>query len=139
MIVRGEDVLVYEYIDGFGWVLYACARSVSLSLATEMIETSVSGAAGWYTGEPAQHSFTGTLSGLVNLDDPTKISLPDLRTKQINRTKLKLKFHRTANGIASVYIEEGFFYITNTTDEGSLNQVNTFSVELQGTGALTQI
>jgi len=140
MLVRGENCLVLEYVELLEeWVLYGCARSVTFTLETSMIETSITGSGGWKTTEPAQHSFTGTLEGLVNLEEPNLISLADLRQKQIDRQKLKLRFQRTALDGIKVYSEEAFFYITSSSDNGSLNQVNNFTVELQGTGAITQV
>lgn len=132
--------MVAEYIDLLAaWVLYGCARSCSLNLSTETIQTSVTGAQGWRTQEPTQHSFAGSLEGLVNLQEENLLSLPDLRAKQIARQKLKLRFQRTAIDGVTIYTDEGFFYIVNTSDEGPMNQMNSFTVEFVGTGALTQV
>jgi hypothetical protein len=140
MIVKGEDVLVLEYVDALSeWVLYGCARTCSLNFKTSMIETSVTGAQGWYTGVAGQHSFTGTLDGLVNLEEENLISLADLRKKQIDRNKLRLRFQRTAIDGLTVYTEEADFYITSSNDEGTINNFNTFNIELQGTGSLSQV
>lgn len=139
MLVLGQNVVIAEYVEILdAWVLYGCARSISLTLETAMIDTSVAGSQGWTTLRPAQHSFTGTLDGLVNLEEVNLISLADLRAKQIDRTKLRLMIQRTAVDGVTVYTEEADFYITNSSDESALNQMNTFNVQFRGTGELIQ-
>lgn len=140
MLVKGDNVLVAEYNEEVdAWVLYGCARSCSLALNTDFIKTSVSGSQGFQTIVPTQHSFTGTIEGLVNLEEENLLSLPDLQQRQLERRKLRIRFQHTAIDGLTVYTQEGDFYITSSSDEGPLNQMNSFNVGITGTGALTQV
>lgn len=138
-LVLGQNVIISEYVEILdAYVLYGCARSISIQLETSMIETAVSGSQGWATQRPARHSFTGAMNGLVNLEEENLISIADLRAKQIARTKLRLMIQRTAIDGITVYSEEADFYITNSSDESALNQVATFDISFIGTGELEQ-
>lgn len=140
MLVKGENVLLAEYVEILdAWVLYGCARSSSTNLSTDTIITSVSGSQGWETSVPTKHRWTMALEGLVNLEQENLLSLADLRAKQIARQKLKVRQIRTAVDGITQYTEEGFCHIVNSSDEGALNQMNSFNIELKGTGPLTQV
>ncbi len=135
MIVN--DVSVYFYVDG-GYRLYACARSGSLSVDTALIETSVTGSGVWATFKGQKHSVTGSLDGLVNLDEPGMLTLADLRAKQFVFEELLMRWQRTdADG--NVYTDELTMIITNSSDNHGIDEANGFSISLQGTGAITQI
>jgi hypothetical protein len=141
MKVRGINAVAYIF-DGGVWKLYVCATNIELSVNTEFIETSVSGSGLWATYAPTKNSFTLSLSGVVDLDETGTLSLPDLRQKQITQETLLLRFQRTddsGNVYTGVYADELNFFITNSTDAGPFDGMNTFTITGQGTGALTQI
>ena len=141
MKVKGDNVVVYIF-DGGIWKLYVCATSAELNVATEFIETSVSGSGLWATYAPTKNSFTLTLSGVVSLNETGSLSLPDLRQKQVAQETLLMRFQRTdesGNVYTGVYADELSFFITNSTDSGSFDGMNIFTIAGQGTGALTQI
>lgn len=135
MIVSGKDVIVM--IDDGGFKLYGCASSCSLNLSTSMIETSSVGSGLYSTFRPQKHGFTATISGLLNLDDPTALSLYDLRQKQLAMTQLLVKFTRT-DAAGNEYVSEFDAYITGSTDSGDANGAATFDIDLQGTGELVE-
>lgn len=140
MLVKGENVLLAEYIALIDeWVLYGCGRMVGSTLTTDTIGTAVAGSQGWDTSEASKHGWTMSLECLVNLEAENILSLPDLRARQIAREKLLIRIVRTAIDGITQYTEEGYAHIVNSSDEGSLNQMNSFSIELKGTGALTQV
>lgn len=136
-LVKGDNVLVYIY-DGGLWKLYACALSCTLTTTTEFLETSVPQSGKYRTYIPTFNSFTGSLSGLVHLDIVNTLAMPDLRAKQLNHTKLLMRFQRTANN-DSTYVDECYFYIASVSDEGATGGLNTFTAELRGTGPIVQI
>lgn len=137
-IVNGKNVAVLFYDSNVdAWIPYACARSGTLSVETEMIETSVTGSGKWRTFEPKCNTFNGTLEGLCNLGGVNKLNLPDLRAKQINHEKLLIRWQRVSG--SDVYTDEFECYITATNDTHSFDNIVTFDVAIQGTGELTQI
>lgn len=138
-LIRGENVIVAEYSASLlAYVLYGCARSCTLTLATDTIETSTVGQGAFATFIPTKHSFTGSLEGLADLGGTQILSLADLRAKQIAKTKLRIMFQRTAEN-GNVYTDEGDFYLVNSSDSGPYDNMNTYSIEMKGTGLLTQV
>lgn len=136
MKVAGKNVVVYVQ-EGTEWKLYACATSATLDVTTDIIETSVSGQGKFATYLPTKNSFTGTLEGVTSLEESGKLSLSDLRAKQLAHTILKLRYQRSDG--TNLYTEEGSFIITNSTDVGSYDDMNQFTIQAQGTGALSEV
>lgn len=135
-LIKGKDIVVYTFLNGI-WKMFACARTASFNVSTSMVEISTSGAGDYAAFLPQKHSFTGSIDGLINLDDAT-LRLSDFRALQLSKTKLLMRFERTSL-TSEVYSSEVYFYITNSSDSGSYADVATFSIELQGTGAITEI
>jgi len=102
-----------------------------------MVETSTTGSGQWASFLPQKHSFTGTITGAVNLDTPGMLNLADLRAKQIAMTLLQCRFVRQDEQ-GNNYTDTCYFYITSSTDNGDLGNVASFNLSLQGTGALQQ-
>lgn len=134
--VKGKNVIVFIY-DG-SWKLYACGRSCTLNLQTEFIETSISGSGRFSTFTPTKHGFTGTLTGVVMINKAGMLGLADLRQMQIAQTKLLMRFQRTSDN-AEVYMNEASFFISSSSDEGSYDNIATYTIELRGTGTTTQV
>jgi len=136
-LVKGDNVLV-EFYDSGQWKPYACARSCTLSTTTELIETSVTGSGKFKHFTPTVNSFSGNIDGIVSLDEAGSLTLYELRQYQLGHVLQRMRFTRTAMDGVSVYIDTVDFYITNVTDTSAFDSINTFSVELQGTGVLDQ-
>lgn len=135
-LVKGDNVIVYTYIGGI-WQIFVCARTASLDVSTSMVEISTAGSGDYASFLPQKHSFTGSIDGLVNLDN-TKLRLSDFRALQLSKTKLLMRFNRTST-TGEVYTSECNFFITNSNDSASYADVATFAIELQGTGSITEI
>lgn len=136
-LIQGKNVVVYIYTNG-AWRLYSCARTATLNRSTSIIETSVTGSGNWASFKAQKHSFTGTIDGLINLDDPGILTLPDLVQMQIAMVPLLMRYQRTDEA-GNVYTDQATFIITGSTDTGAFDGIATFSIELQGTGSITQI
>lgn len=136
-LVAGENFIFHIYNGGV-WKPYYCARSGNISVNTETIETSTTGAGVWRTYETTANSFSGQIDGVMSVDTTTSIQWSELRTLQFAQTKLLCRFTATS-GAGDPYIEEAYFIITNSVATGSFDGVATFSVSLQGTGAITQV
>ena len=57
---------------------------------------------------------------------------------QINKEKHLIQFIRTGTGGVNNYTSEGYFFIKNTSDEGTIDGMASFTVDLQGSGELTE-
>lgn len=134
MKVLGDNVLIEIEQAGI-YTAYACATGVELTVETELIETSVIGAGQFATFTPSKMSFTGTLEGFTTLKS-SDLSLQALRRLQITGARLKMKFSRqNADGS---YITEAYFYITSTHERTSFPGLQSFTVEIAGTGQLLE-
>ena len=136
MKVAGKNVVVFIKV-GDEWVLYACATSATLNVTTEVLETSVSGNGKFASFIPTKNSFTGTLEGVTSLEESPKLSLYDLRQRQLAQELLRMKYQRT-DSAGNLYTDEASFYIISSSDVGSFDDMNNFSIEMQGTGILEQ-
>lgn len=136
-LVTGENAILYEYVSS-NWVPYACVRSINIDFVTDVIETSVSGSGLWASFLPTKNSWTAGAEGIVAIEKAGSLSLADLRTKQFNQTLIQIKFERT-NDDGDIYSETGYAYIVSSSDTGSHNDMDTFSISFRGTGAIAQI
>lgn len=136
-IISGENY-VFNINDGGVWKPYYCARSGNINIVTETIETSTSGSGIWRTFEPTANNFSAQIDGVISVDDTHSLQLSELRALQFSQTKILCRFTATSFD-GDVYIEEAYFIITNSVSTGSFDGVATFSLSLQGTGAITQI
>ena len=135
--VKGKNVVVFIY-DGGVWKLYACGRSCTLDVVTDFVETSISGQGKFATFTPTKHSFTGTLTGVMMIQKSGMLGLAELRAFQLAQTKLLMRFQRTSDN-GGVYTDEASFFISNSNDEGSYDNIATYTIQLRGTGVITQV
>lgn len=137
MKVLGKNAVFYVNDAGV-WKTLACARSILFDLVTDFIETSISGQGTFATFEPTKDSFTATANGVVALNEIGMLTLPDLQQRQIAHELLLCRFQRTDLG-GNVYTSEASFYIAHSSDNGSFDDMDLFSIDFRGTGALTQV
>lgn len=136
-IVKGENVILFAYDSGI-WKMGACFKSVTLNISTSMTETTVSGNGPWASFAPQKHSFTGSAEGIVSLNMPGMLTLADFRAKQIAKEMLLMRYQRT-DSQGNLYTDECRFFISNSSDNSSFDNVDLFTLEMQGTGAINQV
>lgn len=134
-VIKGENVVTFFFVDGV-WKVAACARTCTLDVSTETIETTVSGSGKFKSFKPTVNSWSGSIDGVVFLNETGKVTLPDLRRKQLAHERCLIKYQRTDQS-GNTYTDEGYFYITSSNDAGSYNDVNTFNLSFIGDGPLT--
>lgn len=131
-----------KLVPGGSMVLYVndnpivCSRSVSLTYTTEYIETSVSGSGKSSTILPTKDSWNVGAEGVVSVEQGNVVTLFDLRTFQQDQELVYVEIVRVSND-GTRYSEVGNGYIINSNDTGSFDGMDTFSVEIRGTGTLT--
>jgi hypothetical protein len=109
-----------------------------MDVTTDFIETSTRGNGKSKTFIPTTDEWTATLEGVMALQEPGLLSLPDFRDIQDAQIALLLRSQHT-DDVGNVYTEEGTAYISRTTDTGASEGAATFTIELRGTGARTRI
>lgn len=136
-LIKGENVLL-EFYDGGVWKPYACARACTLTVTTELIETTVKGSGKFKYFEPTVNSYTVSFDGVCSLADPNSLNIYDLRQYQLGHVLMQARFTRTAEDGVSVYVSTVNFFITSSQDVSSFDNIATFSIEGQGTGTAGQ-
>ena len=136
MIVLGKNVVVSIYNGGV-WTLYGCARNCTLTISTETIDISSTGTGDWQSVLPTKHSGNLAIDGIVNLETDGLLSLADLRQRQVAKEKLRVQYERT-DSADNTYVDDFYCYIVNSTDSGSVNDLNLFNIECQISGSVNQ-
>ena len=136
-IVNGKNVSLLIHNNG-SYKLYACGTSCAISLSTSTIETSVTGSGNWASFMPQKHSWSGTLDGVINLDAGNYLTLYDLMVLQIAKTLLVVQFQYIAEDGDELDLN-GSCYIINSSSSGEVSNVASFSIEIQGSGALVPV
>lgn len=135
-LIKGIDCTFYVYDNG-GWRLLACGREWSLNTTASAIETSTTGSGADATFEYEKRGWTANVSGVCNLSTPGQLAWADIRAKQFAFAKILVNFERIDTD-GNAYVDSGTALITNVSDIENINDVATFSVDLQGDGSLTQ-
>lgn len=134
-LIRGENVVIFLF-DGDQWKPVICGKSCSITTVAETIETSITGSGNWRTYEYAGFTWSANIEGATNLDQDNTITLNDFRLKQRDREKIQIKYQRTDQD-SNVYTDQGYALITNVSDSGAIDDLNLYTIELQGSGPLT--
>lgn len=129
--VLGKDVVIRIYQSG--WKFYACATSCTWTVSTSTVETSTIGSGKWGSFLPQKHTWSVTCEGVVNLDED--LTLYHLRQLQYSMTPIQVQSERV-DARSNSYTSIGTGIIVSTSDTGQMDDIATFSFELQGTGPL---
>lgn len=135
-LVTGKDCSFLVYDNG-AWRLLACGTEFSLTTEASVVETSTTGSGSFATFEYEKKQWSATISGVCNLEKPAQLIFASMREKQLSFTKILVTFERV-DVDGNVYSDVGTALITNVSDIENVNEVATFTVNIQGSGALTQ-
>jgi predicted secreted protein len=140
MIVKGTDAVVFFYNEALAqWITYGCARTCTININTDFLETSIIGTGTAKTFIPTSYSFEGDIEGLVNLektDNP--LTIASLIYYQLNGIKLLMQFNYEDQNNNFMTLQADF-YVQNSSVISSFDNIATFNVGFKGTGALTLI
>jgi hypothetical protein len=127
-VVNGKDVVI-TIADK----LIACGRSLSLTTSTSFIETTTVGDGKGATFKPQKNTTTGSIEGVTYLNEPGKLTLPELRKLQLAHTLLSGAYTRTSE-TGDMYIDQIEFYIATVTDTGNVGDFATAQIDIQVNG-----
>jgi predicted secreted protein len=134
MIVKGKDVYFLIQNATGDLVPICCARTAALTTIADIAETSTVSTGTWKTFKGMRNSFTLSAGGLVSFD--MNYSIAVLRQQQILFAPIQFSFFGIdADGNLERYT--GSFLVTSINTPTSFNGNFEYSVEGQGTGALT--
>lgn len=122
--IKGLDVLVKV-----GSTVVGGQRNASVEMSAETIDTTVKSTGGWASKIPGMKSWTSSCDGIYFLDDT---GLEAAQTAFMNGTEVKLEFSN-ASGLAY----SGQAVITSMAVEAGQEDVVSYTISFEGTGALT--
>jgi len=126
-LLRGVDVLLY--LPGEPDTPIAGQRNATLSLSSDTIDTTAKDTGDWRTFLAGLKSWTISCDGVYNVSDTAMLSLENAF---LNGTVIDIKLAKDTEWTAT-----GQAIITSLDYDASLEDVMSYSIELQGTGALT--
>ena len=122
--IKGLDVLIKV-----GSQVVGGQRNASLEMSAETIDTTVKTTGGWASKIPGMKSWTSSCDGVYFLDDA---GLEAAQTAFINGTAVQLVFSNS-EGLAY----SGQAVITSMSVEAGQEDVVSYTISFEGTGALT--
>lgn len=139
-LVNGQTTgnAVGFFFENGQWYPAVCSRSISIQVATDIVETSVSGTGPWRTIAPTKNSWNFTNEGLVALNVPGGLTIADIESRMRAHTLMMFRFQQTTID-GSIYTDAGYCYITGATKVSSFDNVSTWNISAEGTGPLTQV
>ena len=122
--IKGLDVLIKV-----GSQVVGGQRNASLEMSAETIDTTVKSTGGWAAKIPGIKSWTSSCDGVYFLDDA---GLEAAQTAFMNGTAVSLEF---SNSSGLTY--SGQAVITSMSVEAGQEDVVSYTISFEGTGALT--
>lgn len=122
--IKGLDVLIKV-----GSQVVGGQRNASLEMSAETIDTTVKSTGGWASKIPGMKSWTSSCDGVYFLDDA---GLEAAQAAFMNGTEVKLDFSNSS-GLAY----SGQAVITSMSVEAGQEDVVSYTISFEGTGALT--
>lgn len=122
--IKGLDVLIKV-----GTQVVGGQRNASLEMSAETIDTTVKSTGGWAAKIPGIKSWTSSCDGVYFLDDA---GLQAAQTAFMNGTEVQLVFSNSS-GLAY----SGQAVITSMSVEAGQEDVVSYTISFEGTGALT--
>lgn len=136
MYVKGRDLLLYRLV-GSQYVPIACCQSCSLQLSNTVVERLPQGKWQWKECEQGKWAWTINASGLIDLG---KYDLWRIVNGQI--LVVVASVTRGASDTATVdkkYYRKGYAVVTSLEEASDTDGRATWTIQLQGTGELTNI
>jgi uncharacterized protein (TIGR02145 family) len=138
--VNGKDAVLYKYNETtLEWVPFGCARSITLDISREMVETSITGNGVFKTYIPGAGSVTGTIEGLVfiNWVETDMITMKTMYDYIIQGAPMTLKYYEEDTNGTTYLKKEITAYIESLNETSSFDNMNTFTANFRGIGAPT--
>lgn len=132
MLVKGKNFNVFVQDSG-QWKLIYCSQSCSLSINTELLNTTSKGDGAFERFIARKINWTVSASGLIYFDKPyTAASLAQL---QLSRVPVMMRLEQDDED-GNVITYEGETIVASSEQSGEYSSVSTWSADFQGSGPL---
>ena len=138
-IFNGTDlILKVSPSDGGAAAKLMHSQNVSISMSADTIDITDKDSDGWRTLIGGTKSFSLSADGLMDFNptDATVTEVDELTTQMYNRTAVTFDF-TLATTASGDYFYEGSGFITSVEVSGGTEDAPTYSVSIEGSGALT--
>lgn len=134
--ILGKNVTLSILIAGSPSELkvIGCGRTCTLITNVQTAGKSTTGSGTWQEFKAIVNSWSVTADGIATVDE--NLSIADLRALQFTLTPVVISFKEVI-GATTIYYS-GYALIVNVQTAGNYNDVETYNVQLQGTGELIQ-
>jgi len=134
-IVQGMDCL-FQLDTGGGYLPFVCAKSFSLSLDSEFVDTTGLTDGQWKAYDYDSLGYQINLGGVMKIIDAAGITVFDIMALQMGFTEVKWRsIYNDTNGNTKVCT--GIALISNTTLNVQAGSLIDTPITLQGTGSYT--
>lgn len=124
MTIHGKDCFLGYQDASSAWHVFGGERSCSVSVTTDMQETSGTAGGKWKEYIPMKSGWRMQFNGLL-LEDT------DLTAMMMQRTKIYVRM------LVGDKLRQGYAYISSINESGALHELGQVSFELTGTGPLS--
>lgn len=135
--IQGQNLLIYT--SGLtGWEPIGYSTSLKVDLTTDSIEVSNKNTGNWKDFMPTKHSFSASVDAMVTYDK----GYWEMVQSQFDKEIFKIKFAGRTDSLTDIneesgdYYFEGYCFITSSSLTAGNGDVATYSINLQGKGAL---
>lgn len=134
-LVNGEGVVI-KFLDATGaYTPFACARSITVNMISDFVGKSTIGSGNWKEKEAVALDWNFTIEGIIYLNEIGSTEAGDIIDIWLNMQPVGIAFFIVdING--NEILMTGSALITGATTNGAVNNVSSFNVTGEGTGAL---
>ena len=135
-VMNGTDVILAISTDsGTTYTTVGKATSASLQMNMEVRDVTTKDSAGWRELLGGLKSWSLSGEGMVTYNLTSKAGFADLFGHMNSRTRLYFRFGSTTSGEKQY---KGHGYLTSLSQDGGVEDNNSFSFSIEGDGALTE-
>jgi TP901-1 family phage major tail protein len=134
--MNGTDVILAISTDsGTTYTTVGKATSASLQMNMEVRDVTTKDSAGWRELLGGLKSWSLSGEGMVTYNLTSKAGFADLFGHMNSRTRLYFRFGSTTSGEKQY---KGHGFLTSLSQDGGVEDNNSFSFSIEGDGALTE-
>jgi TP901-1 family phage major tail protein len=134
--MNGTDVILAISTDsGTTYTTVGKATSASLQMNMEVRDVTTKDSAGWRELLGGLKSWSLSGEGMVTYNLTSRVGFADLFGHMNSRTRLYFRFGSTTSGEKQY---KGHGYLTSLSQDGGVEDNNSFSFSIEGDGTLTE-
>lgn len=134
-IVNGDGVLI-SFFDGEDYVPFACYRSMTINLLSDIVGVSTIGSGDWKEKEIVALDWNCNCEGIPHFLEPNTFDAAFLINLWLSKTGISIQTTITADDNVTYIVLTGNAYLTNVSINGAVNNVASVSFTAEGTGEL---